>query len=160
MRCRFTWAGMVIALALAGCQTSRPPAPPARPMPEAGLSGKLGGGRARLNEREALSLVSTYRRGHGLPALRYDPALMARAQVIAQAMVRSGHLARQTSKASGSFVDVAAGHDTLEDAFSGWRYAPSSRAHMLDKSMHRFAMAAVYAPKSRYRVFWAMIMAR
>lgn len=161
MRCIFAFASLMAALTLAGCQPSTPPARVQRPpVPEAGLSGSLGRGTARLNERAALSLVSTYRRGHGLPALTYDPALMADARALTEAMARTGRLARQSVATPGQFVDVAAGHDTLEDAFSGWRYASASRAHMLNKNLHRFAMAAVYAPHSRYRVFWTMILAR
>ncbi|MBV1707595.1 MAG: CAP domain-containing protein [Hyphomicrobiales bacterium] len=152
---------LLCGLGLAGCQPGgRAGLPPNGPARLAGLEGGLGNGTMRLDEREALSLVSTYRRGHGLPALAYDPALMARAEALAASMARSGHLLHAHQAAPGSLVDVAAGHDTLEDAFSGWRYAPASRAHMLDRNMHRFAMAAVYAPHSRYRVFWAMIMAR
>ena len=157
----FAFAGLMAALMLAGCQSSKPPAlMPRSPAPEAGLSGSLGRGTARLNERAALSLVSTYRRGHGLPALAYDPTLMADAKAVTLNMVHTGRLARHGAATSERFVDVAAGHDTLADAFSGWRYAPASRAHMLNKNMHRFAMAAVYAPHSRYRVFWTMILAR
>ncbi len=152
---------LLCGLCLAGCQPGgRTGVPSHGPYRLAGLEGGLGNGTMRLNEREALSLVSTYRRGHGLPALAYDPALMARAQALAETMARTGHLLHANQATAGTFVDVAAGHDTLEDAFSGWRYAPASRAHMLNGNMHRFAMAAVYAPHSRYRVFWAMIMAR
>ena len=152
---------LLCGLCLAGCQPGgRANLPPHEPYRLAGLEGGLGNGTMRLNEREALSLVSTYRRGHGLPALAYDPALMARAQALAETMARTGHLLHTDQAANGTLVDVAAGHDTLEDAFSGWRYAPASRAHMLDRNMHRFAMAAIYAPHSRYRVFWAMIIAR
>ena len=55
--------------------------------------------------------------------------------------------------------NVGAGYHTLAQAFSGWRDSPPHRANMLLKGATRMGIAAVYAPKSKYKVFWALILA-
>ena len=55
--------------------------------------------------------------------------------------------------------NVGAGYHTLAEAFSGWRDSPPHRANMLNGSVNRMGIAAVYAPQSKYKVFWALIMA-
>jgi uncharacterized protein YkwD len=47
----------------------------------------------------------------------------------------------------------------LAEAFSGWRDSPSHRANMLRSGVTRLGIAAVYAPGSKYKVFWALILA-
>ena len=54
--------------------------------------------------------------------------------------------------------NVSAGYHTLAEAFSGWRDLPPHRANML-KRAPQMGIAAVYAPNSKYRVFWALILA-
>jgi len=55
--------------------------------------------------------------------------------------------------------NVGAGYHTLAQAFSGWRDSPPHRANMLLKGATRMGIAAAYAPKSKYKVFWALILA-
>jgi len=55
--------------------------------------------------------------------------------------------------------NISAGYHTLAEAFSGWRDSPPHRANMLNASVTRMGIAAVYAPKSKYKVFWALILA-
>jgi uncharacterized protein YkwD len=47
----------------------------------------------------------------------------------------------------------------LAEAFSGWRDSPPHRANMLKPGVTRMGIAAVYAPNSKYKVFWTLIMA-
>jgi uncharacterized protein YkwD len=54
---------------------------------------------------------------------------------------------------------VGAGYHTLAQAFSGWRDSPPHRANMLLNGATRMGIAAAYAPKSKYKVFWALILA-
>jgi hypothetical protein len=49
-------------------------------------------------------------------------------------------------------------YHTLADAFSGWRDSPPHRANMLNRSVTRMGIAAAYAPTSKYKVFWALIL--
>ena len=48
---------------------------------------------------------------------------------------------------------------TLAEAFSGWRDSPPHRANMLLKDATQMGIAAAYAPGSKYKVFWALILA-
>jgi uncharacterized protein YkwD len=55
--------------------------------------------------------------------------------------------------------NIGAGYHTLAEAFSGWRDSPPHRTNMLLAGATRIGIAAAYAPKSKYRVFWALILA-
>ena len=55
--------------------------------------------------------------------------------------------------------NIGAGYHTLAEAFSGWRDSPPHRANMLNGSVTRMGIAAVYTPKSKYKVYWALILA-
>jgi uncharacterized protein YkwD len=55
--------------------------------------------------------------------------------------------------------NIGAGYHTLAEAFSGWRDSPPHRENMLLAGASRIGIAAAYAPKSKYRVFWALILA-
>ena len=51
--------------------------------------------------------------------------------------------------ASVAVENIAAGYDTLAEAFSGWRASPEHRSNMLNPAVTKMGIAAVYAPKSR-----------
>ena len=55
--------------------------------------------------------------------------------------------------------NISAGYHTLAEAFSGWRDSPPHRANMLKDGVTRIGIAAVYTPNSKYKVFWALILA-
>jgi len=55
--------------------------------------------------------------------------------------------------------NIGAGYHTLAEAFSGWRDSPPHRRNMLLQGATRIGIAAAYAPNSKYRVFWALILA-
>ena len=48
---------------------------------------------------------------------------------------------------------------TTPGRFSGWRDSPPHRANMLKSGVTRMGIAAVYTPNSKYKVFWALILA-
>ena len=48
---------------------------------------------------------------------------------------------------------------TLAEAFSGWRDSPPHRANMLRSGVTKMGIAAVYSPGTKYKVFWALILA-
>ena len=127
--------------------------------------------RAELDANAAASMISGYRRNHGLGPVTLDRELMRLAQAQARAMAAHNELGHN---AGGSFADrvrnssirssavvenVAAGYHTLAEAFSGWRDSPGHRANMLNPDVTRMGIAAVYAPGSKYKVFWALILA-
>jgi len=100
-----------------------------------------------------------------------DPALTRLAAEQARAMAARNRLDHnvgrsftQRIRASGYDAKVAvenigAGYHTLAQAFSGWRDSPSHRANMLQKRATHMGIAIAYAPTSKYKVFWALILA-
>ena len=152
-------------LALGGC-TGEVPAPA---QPTMYLSMANGG--ARLDPIAAASMISLYRENNGLGAVAVDPELMKVAETQSQAMASRNKLDHDVKaplakrlNASGhpatvAVENVSAGYHTLAEAFSGWRDSPPHRANMLLSGATRMGIAAVYAPKSKYKVFWALILA-
>jgi uncharacterized protein YkwD len=55
--------------------------------------------------------------------------------------------------------NVSAGYHTLAEAFSGWRDSPPHRANMLSRDVTKLGIAASYAPNTKYKVFWTLILA-
>ena len=112
-----------------------------------------------------------YRRNNGLGAVSLDPQLMRMAESHAQTMASRDRLDhnvggafRQRVERSGydaktAVENISAGYHTLAEAFSGWRDSPPHRANMLKDGVTKMGIAAVYAPKSKYRVFWALVLA-
>ena len=126
---------------------------------------------AELDAVTAASMISGYRQNNGLGAVTVDPALMQMAQARAQAMAvrdkvdhdAKGEFAKRV-KAAGfdskvAVENISAGYHTLAEAFSGWRDSPPHRANMLKAGVTRIGIAAVYTPNSKYKVFWALILA-
>ena len=103
--------------------------------------------------------------------VRVDPQLMKLAQPQAQAMATRDKLdqgivrdlsARLRSSGYDAKVaaeNVGAGYHTLAEAFSGWRDSPPHRKNMLLAGATQMGIAAAYSPNSKYKVFWALIMA-
>jgi uncharacterized protein YkwD len=126
---------------------------------------------AELDAKAAASMISGYRRNNGLGVVTLDDHLMEMAQEQARAMAShdrfehdaAGPLA-QRIKRSGydakiAVENIGAGYHTLAEAFSGWRDSPPHRANMLRDGVTKMGIAAVYAPNSKYKVFWTLILA-
>jgi uncharacterized protein YkwD len=126
---------------------------------------------AELDAKAAASMISGYRRNNGLGQVVLDPALMRAAQAQAQAMARSDKFEHsaggefksrvQTSgfDAAIAVENIGAGYHTLAEAFSGWRDSPPHRANMLKAGVTHMGIAAAYAPGSKYKVVWTLILA-
>ena len=153
------------AAGLAGCAETPKPEQPSfyRSMASAG---------AQLDASAAASMISGYRANNGLPPVTLDPALMRLAEAQARAMAdrdRITHnpggaafierLRRSGYDAKVAAENISAGYHSLAEAFSGWRDSPPHRANMLLKGADRIGIAAIYAPGSKYKVFWALIVA-
>jgi uncharacterized protein YkwD len=71
----------------------------------------------------------------------------------------NGRLAAGGYQARTAAENIGAGYHTLAEAFSGWRDSPPHRANMLLSGATRMGIATAYSPKSKYKVFWALILA-
>ena len=124
---------------------------------------------AQLDAATAASMISGYRANNGLSAVALDPELMKLAREQAQAMASRNKLGHNVARgfkerikgyrAKAAVENVSAGYHTLAEAFSGWRDSPPHRANMLLTGATRMGIAAVHAPESKYKVFWALILA-
>ena len=158
-------AGLASA-ALAGCAGVQE-ASPVQPS----FYRSLAQANAELDATAAQSMISGYRQNNGLGAVTLDPVLTRFAEQQARAMAQRDKLDHNVGgsfqvrlKKSGYDAGVAAenigaGYHTLAEAFSGWRDSPPHRANMLLKGATRIGIAAVYAPNSKYKVFWSLILA-
>jgi len=154
-----------LALLLAGCAADR--LPPENPAFNASMA-RPG---AHLDSSVAVSMVSTYRTNNGLGAVEVDPVLTRAAETQAEAMAKRNKLDHNVIGELGTRIkrscydarlaveNISAGYDTLSEAFSGWRESPPHRENMLKSGVTKMGIAAVYAPNTRYKVFWAMILA-
>lgn len=160
-------AGALLALAiLSGCAGD--PAPSTE-QPTFYLSMANGG--AKLDSAVAASMISGYRQNNGLGAVQIDPLLTKAAEAQSQAMARRNKLDHNVAgpldkriKASGfdatkAVENVSAGYHTLAEAFSGWRDSPPHKANMLATGVTKMGIAASYAPNTKYKVFWTLILA-
>jgi hypothetical protein len=158
------WLAIAGLSALGGCAADIPVEQPTmyHSMAEAG---------ARLDPEAAASMISLYRNNNGLAAVAIDPELMKLAEGQSQAMASRNKLDHDVKaplpkrlQAAGypatlAVENVSAGYHTLAEAFSGWRDSPPHRANMLQGGVTRMGIAASYAPNTKYKVFWTLILA-
>jgi uncharacterized protein YkwD len=126
---------------------------------------------ARLDAQAAASMISQYRQNNGLGALTVDPDLMRLAESQSQAMAAKNKLDHDVKAplakrlntggypATLAVENVSAGYHTLAEAFSGWRDSPPHRENMLKNGVTKLGIAASYAPNTKYKVFWTLILA-
>lgn len=126
---------------------------------------------AQLDSESAASMISGYRKNNGLPEVTLDPDLTRMAQAQAEVMAKRDRLEHNIKKpfvlrlkaagynAKTAAENIGAGYHTLAEAFSGWRDSAPHRANMLLPGATRIGIAAVYTPASKYKVYWAMILA-
>lgn len=126
---------------------------------------------AQLDLAAAASIISGYRGNNGLPAVTIDPTLSAMAQAQAETMAKRDKLDHNIKKpfvarlkaagyeAKRAAENIGAGYHTLAEAFAGWRESRPHNANMLLPGATRIGIAAVYAPASKYQVYWTLILA-
>jgi uncharacterized protein YkwD len=153
-------------LALAGCAEA-----PKLSTGEPSFYKDLAAYDARVDAVAAREMISLYRRNNGLGPVAVDPGLEAAAQKQVMAMARAdklshevrGNLAGRLDSAgftkNAAVENVSAGYHTLAEAFSGWRQSRPHNDNMLNPRMRRMGIATAYAPGSKYKVFWALVMA-
>ncbi len=125
-------------------------------------------GSTSVDTAAARDMISAYRRNNGAAPLTVDPELQRLAETEAAAMAASDRPSKsQTVRAAvtrlgydGADANLSAGYHTLAEAFSGWRDSPPHRAVMLSPEASRMGIATAYAPGSKYKVYWALLVAK
>ena len=150
-------------LALAACST--PVAQRSQPV----IRGDVAA--VRLDPAAARDMLSQYRATRGLAAVRLDPTLSALAQKQADAMAAQGVLSHDvagsfTSRLDGAHDDtvsaaenIAAGYFSLGSTFESWQTSPPHYKNLLLPKATRFGIALAKAPETRYKTYWAMVVA-
>ncbi|MFN0264814.1 CAP domain-containing protein [Tepidamorphus sp. 3E244] len=126
-----------------------------------------------LNEANARDFINNYRRTQGVGEVQLNPALTSLARSYAASLAANatasrpnpdGRLKGRLQSAGYEAADVeesvTAGYHTFAEAFSGWRDSPPHRKTMLMKNARDMGIAAHYAPNSKYRVYWVLVMAQ
>lgn len=125
---------------------------------------------ARVDAQAARDMISLYRRNNGLSPLGIDETLQQAAQAQADAMAAANSLdhdvrgsldMRLTAKGLASVnavENVSAGYHTLAEAFSGWRQSPPHNKNLLASRATRMGIATAYAPGTKYKVYWTLIL--
>jgi uncharacterized protein YkwD len=155
---------MLAFLVLAGCASAELPSQPS-------FYRSMAAANVEVDARAAASMISGYRANNALGGVEMDPVLMRLAQEQARAMAVRDKLDHNVSGElparlrSGGYdakiavENISAGYHTLAEAFSGWRDSPPHRANMLKAGVTRLGIATAYAPGSKYKVFWTLILA-
>ncbi|MGU3662798.1 CAP domain-containing protein [Methylobacterium sp. A49B] len=151
-----------LTLALAGCGgLSFGPEPTAETVTHAAV----------LDEVAAAAAISAYRVQNGLSPVVVDPTLVKAAAFQAGNNARQGQLSHEIG---GSFTsrmnaiglarsyaaeNLSAGSETLEQVLARWKASPEHNKNMLLPQIRRIGIARVDAPGTRYKRFWALVMA-
>ena len=148
-----------LALALAGCGGT--------PVldPEVATSPVI------LDEVAAAVAISRYRAQHGLGPVVIDPCLIRAASLQAASNARAGRLSHElggTFEARMAGVGLArswasenlsAGSETLDEVLGRWKASPEHNRNMLMPQLRRLGIARVDAPGTRFKRYWALVMA-
>ncbi len=158
------FAAIFLTLALAGCASEAPVEQPAMYVDMA-VPG------AKLDPLVAATMISQYRQNNGLGSVQVDTDLMKLAELQSRAMASANKMDHDVRAplgkrlnaggypASVAVENISAGYHTLAEAFSGWRDSPPHRANMLKGGVTKLGIAASYAPNTKYKVFWTLILA-
>jgi uncharacterized protein YkwD len=125
----------------------------------------------KVDGRSAAAIISRYRGQNGLGPVSVNSRLNALAEKQARAMAAADRMShnvgspfRARLNASGYFVrtageNIAAGYSDFEDVFDRWRNSAPHRNNLLMRGATQIGIGKAYAPGTRYKVFWSLIVA-
>ena len=164
------WLRPARAISLCALRRACSAAPSYKPVRPAELLQNHGGAGAVLDAKAAASMISGYRHNNGLGAVGLDDHLMRMAEEQARAMASrtgssttlrgrspSASSARATMPRLRSRTSGRLSH--LAEAFSGWRDSPRTGPICCSSGVTKMGIAAAYSPDTKYKVFWALILA-
>jgi Cysteine-rich secretory protein family len=116
------------------------------------------------------SMISQYRREHGLPAVKTDAKLTAVATRQARAMASSGIMDHDVAGSFASRVartnmtpaaeNIAAGTNTWADTLRVWKDSAGHNKNLLLPEADSIGVAVARNESTRYKVYWAMVIGR
>ena len=125
--------------------------------------------RVQVNAHALASIISAFRREHGLGPVTVDPELNRFAEAHARSMAAHNMMGhdvgtsfserRRSIRARIVVENVGAAYNNVAEAFASWRDSPSHRANMLDPDMTRIGIGAAPTYDTYYKSFWALVMA-
>ena len=114
-------------------------------------------------------MISRYRREHGLSSVKTDPQLTAIAERQAKAMAASGNMDHSVAGSFASRIsgvhtsraaeNIAAGTHTSAETFRMWQASPGHNANLLLSQADSVGVAVARNEQTRYKTFWAMVIA-
>lgn len=120
---------------------------------------------------EALAGINAFRAENGLGPVTIDRGLVELAKDQAGMMAANNKLSHEVGadfvarmneggfKKQTGAENVGAGHANAETALASWQRSPLHRANLLMPDAVRIGMARADAPDTRYRNYWALILA-
>lgn len=124
-----------------------------------------------VDAASAAALVSQYRASKGLKPVTVDPALSRLALDQARAVASIGdlshdvtgsfssRLAAAQTRRSAAAENLSAGPGSVPEVISQWRASPGHDRNLLLPEAERIGLARVDSPTSRYKRYWAMVIA-
>lgn len=127
-----------------------------------------------VDKNQMLSLINSYRRQNGLPALKHDATLddvsqkMARHIADRDSMDTWAHsafgLSQRLGKANyanyAGAENLGAGYADLQAAFRGWQGSEGHNKNLLNPYVTRIGIARTNRNTGKWRNFWVMTLAR
>lgn len=124
-----------------------------------------------LDEQAAAAAISRYRAQHGLGPVVIDSSLIRAASYQAGTNAKAGRLSHEIGgtfnarMAEAGFgrtyasENLSAGSATFDEVLARWKASPEHNKNMLMPQLKRVGIARVDAPGTRYKRFWALVMA-
>lgn len=119
----------------------------------------------------AAALVSQYRTSRGLKPVSVDPVLSKLALDQARAVAAIGDLSHDVSgsfpsrlaaaeaRRSAAAENLSAGPASVSEVIAQWRASPGHDRNLLLPGAERIGLARVDSPTSRYKRYWALVIA-
>ncbi len=124
-----------------------------------------------LDENAAAAAISRYRASHGLSPVVLDSSLIRAASYQAESNARAGKLSHEIGGTFDSRMaragfgrsfaaeNLSAGSNTFDEVLARWKASSEHNKNMLMPQLKRIGIARVDAPGTRYKRFWALVLA-
>jgi len=126
-----------------------------------------------LNKNIALADFNAYRIRNGLTPVVLNEKLSSASLVHAEDLAKHGIISHTGSDGSGhgdrvqrqgyyfsiAAENVATGQKSWDKVFKAWQDSPGHNENLLRDDVTEFGIALVYAPKTSFQTYWAMLVA-